>query len=398
MDEPVIHGLQPIARFRALVAHRLTWKLAVSHLIVTLLSTAIFGLGVWIVLLLMNSGRNGGLAGILMATILVMLAGGIYLFLLAIVGALVSGFAGVRLARHFGRRLEALERATEAIADGHLDYRVEVASRDEIGRLAARFNLLAARLEEIERARASFVSNVSHDLRTPIAIIHGHVEAQLGRADGIAPTLSTEEALRVIERETETLRSLIDDLFTLTRLEEAALPMQPQPTQLTPLIESAVTGIRPLASRQGKIGVNSLAPADLPLVMVDPIRVTQVLNNLLYNALRHTPKGGLIVVEAAPCADGRAVEVRVTDTGAGIPTADLPHIFDRFYQSGPIRHDGSSGLGLAIVKQLVEAQGGAIDVESIEGDGTVIRFTLPRVAARPDRSDWSMLAAGSGAA
>jgi two-component system sensor histidine kinase BaeS len=128
--------------------------------------------------------------------------------------------------------------------------------------------------------------------------------------------------------------------------------------------------------------------------MVDPTRVTQVLNNLLYNALRHTPRGGLIVVEATPSADGRAVEVRVTDTGTGIPAADLPHIFDRFYQSGPIRHDGSSGLGLAIVKQLVDAQGGRISVESTEGEGTVIRFTLPRVAARPDRSEWSMLAAG----
>jgi two-component system sensor histidine kinase BaeS len=102
----------------------------------------------------------------------------------------------------------------------------------------------------------------------------------------------------------------------------------------------------------------------------------------------------LIVVEATPSADGRTVQVSVTDTGTGIPAQDLPHIFDRFYQSGPIRQDGSSGLGLAIVKQLVEAQGGTIQVNSTEGEGTVVRFTLPRVAAHPDRADWPMRAAG----
>ncbi len=301
----------------------------------------------------------------------------------ATVGAIVSGIAGFILARRFGRRLQALEEATEAIAGGRLDQRVIVTAPDEIGRLGERFNLLAARLEEVDRGRRAFVSNISHELRTPLAIIRGHVEAQLGRAAGAAPTVPIDEALRVIAHETRTLGGLIDDLFTLTRLEEAALPLRPVPTHLPDIVNAAVAGLRPLARAQGKIAVRSLVPPDLPPVLADPTRVGQILNNLLYNALRHTPDGGVIVVEAAPRPDAAVIEVRVTDTGAGIAPDDLPHIFDRFYRGeAGRRREGGSGLGLAIVKHLVEAQGGAVGAASAPGEGTSIRFTLPRAAVK----------------
>ncbi len=305
----------------------------------------------------------------------------------AIPTGIVSSVAGFLVARGFGRRLRALEEATEVIARGDLARRVTVASPDEIGRLGERFNLLAERLEAVDRARRAFVSNISHELRTPLAIIRGHVEAQLAAqpsgcaAAPVATREATREALEVVDRESRTLAGLIDDLFTVTRLEEAALPLRPGPVPLKEVADAAVDGIRPLALAQGRVSVSSLVPADLPPVLADRARLGQILGNLLYNALRHTPAGGVIVVEATPLPDvgAGAIEVGVTDTGAGITPDELPHIFDRFYRSEESRRrEGSSGLGLAIVKQLVEAQGGAVRAESTPGAGTSIRFTLPR--------------------
>jgi two-component system sensor histidine kinase BaeS len=301
----------------------------------------------------------------------------VFLLLLVVIGlisSVVSSAAGFVLARAFGRRLRPLAAATEAIARGDLSARVAVTDRDEIGQLGERFNLLTARLDEIDRARRAFVSNISHELRTPLAIIRGHVEAQLVESKATSPR----ESLETIDREARALGSLIDDLFTLTRIEEAALPLQPAPVAVQEVAAAAVAGIRPLASTQGHVAVHSVVPADLPPVLADRTRLGQIINNLLYNALRHTPAGGVIVVEGLTLPGGAAIEIAVTDTGTGIAQADLPHIFDRFYRGeGGSGGQGSSGLGLAIVKQLVEAQGGTVRAESAPGQGTSIRFTLP---------------------
>ncbi|HEY8597486.1 MAG TPA: ATP-binding protein, partial [Thermomicrobiales bacterium] len=308
---------------------------------------------------------------------------------LVLIVGLASGFvasiAGFLLARAFGRRLRQLEGATEAIASGDLSARVSVTVPDEIGRLGERFNLLTARLDETDRARRAFVSNISHELRTPLAIIRGHVEAQLAR-DPAAESSRT--ALGTIEREARTLGRLIDDLFTITRIEEAALPLLPAPIAVGEVVAAAVAGIQPLANAQGHVAVRSLVPAELPLALADRTRLGQILNNLLYNALRHTPDGGVIVVEGALLPDGATIEIAVTDTGTGIAPADLPHIFTRFYRGDEpdgARQAGGSGLGLAIVKQLVAAQGGTVRAESTLGEGTSIRFTLPRASARGSR-------------
>lgn len=293
-------------------------------------------------------------------------------------GVLSSG-AGFLLARSFGQRLAALEEATEAMARGDLSRRVAVTSRDELGRLAERFNLLAERLQEIERRRRAFVANVSHELRTPLAVIRGHVETQLERLSAQDSSVELREALQIIGREAETLDDLVDDLFTLTRLEEEALPLAFAPVSLAEVAAEAVEAIRPLALAHGRISVSSLVPPDLPMVLADRTRLRQVLNNLLHNALRHTPDGGVVVVEAR--ATGGEIEVAVTDTGTGIAPEELPHIFDRYYRSERSgRHQGGSGLGLAIVKQLVEAQGGRVWAESRPGEGTSIHFTLPMAA------------------
>lgn len=298
------------------------------------------------------------------------------LVVVGLISSAVSSVAGFVLARVFGRRLRPLAVATEAIARGDLTARVAVSDGDEIGQLGERFNLLTARLEETERARRAFVSNVSHELRTPLAIVRGHVEAQLAGGENIVPT---REALLTIEHETRALGALIDDFFTLTRIEEAALTLQPVPVDLRAVAATAIAGIRPLARAQGHIAVELVVPLGLPPVLADAVRLGQILNNLLYNALRHTRDGGVIVVEAAPTADGRAIEIGVVDTGTGIAPDALPHIFDRFYRGeGASSRSGGSGLGLAIVKQLVEAQGGTVRAESVLGEGTAIRFTLPR--------------------
>ncbi|MGN6699246.1 MAG: sensor histidine kinase, partial [Thermomicrobiales bacterium] len=215
-------------------------------------------------------------------------------------------------------------------------------------------------------------------LRTPLAIIRGHVDAQLDAPDGATPP-ATRDALAIIDREARTLGDLVDDLFTLSRLEEAALPLQPAPVNVREVADAAVSGIQPLALARGQVAVRALVPADLPPALADRARLAQILSNLLHNALRHTPDGGVIVVEGALMPDGRAITLTVTDTGAGIAPADLPHIFDRFYQGERAgRNQDGSGLGLAIVRQLVEAQGGTIAAESTPGQGASIRFTLPR--------------------
>ncbi|CAN0433721.1 unnamed protein product, partial [Phaeothamnion confervicola] len=177
--------------------------------------------------------------------------------------------------------------------------------------------------------------------------------------------------------EVATLTSLIDDLFTLSRLEEAALPIELAPVDLVALIEDTVRGIRPYALQQARVSVNALVPLDLPRVLGDQTRITQVVNNLVHNAIRHTPAGGLVIVAAESLPTSHVVEVAVRDTGVGIAPEDLPRIFDRFYRGDSTRSPGGTGLGLSIVKQLVEGQNGSVAVESQVGEGTSISFRLP---------------------
>lgn len=356
-------------------------KLALSHLKVTLVAQLINLAGVGLILVIAGQSSPGGPGGevaasagpdramLILATIFF---GGLFLLVSAISSA-VAATMGLLLARGFARRLQAVASATEAIARGDLSARVDVGEADEIGQIALRFNQLTERLDAIERARRSFVSNISHELRTPLAIIRGHVEAQL--AGSSAPP---REALEAIDREAHALGTLIDDLFTLTRLEEAGMPLHIRPLAVQEIAAAAASGIAPLAARQGHVAVRSLVPADMPLALADPVRLAQILNNLLHNALRHTPAGGVIVIEGRPTPDGSALEIVVSDTGVGVAPADLPHIFDRFYRGQGDGGTGGGGLGLAIVKQLVEAQAGRIEAESTPGQGTTIRFTLPR--------------------
>lgn len=290
---------------------------------------------------------------------------------------------GILRARRVSRRVSHLAEAADAMAQGDLGRRVEVKGEDEIARLAERFNEMIASVDRTDRARKAFVANVSHDLRTPVAIVRGHVERLLASrgADPLSGSLGELDddetrSLAVVHQEVLTLERLINDLFTLARIEEATLQIEPAPVAIDEVARAAVEGVRPMAWDQRKVAVEAMLPPGLPPVLADRTRLQQVFGNLLYNALRHTPEGGLIVVGAEP-RDG-VVEISVRDTGGGIPEEELDAVFQRHYRLGDGAGFGeSSGLGLAIVKQLVEAQDGSISVESVPGEGTVFRFTLP---------------------
>ncbi len=232
---------------------------------------------------------------------------------------------------------------------------------------------------ELEGVRKEFVANVSHELRTPLSIIKGCIETLV---DGhrTMPVDDRDRFLQTIERHAERLHSLLEDLLVLSRLESASPGLQREPVQLGELITGLVDDLR----GRPRAGERSLSVAIDPAVGVvtaDPLRISQVCANLLDNALKYTPRGAHIDVEARPRGD--EIEVCVRDDGPGIPEADLPHLFERFYRvdKGRSRETGGTGLGLSIVKHIVQLHGGRVWVESTLGQGTAFYFTLPRAAA-----------------
>ena len=301
-----------------------------------------------------------------------------------------ASLVGYLLARRLVARLERLGRAAEALAAGDLSQRVAEGPLDEVGQLARRFNHMADRLaatvaelaaatrraEAALTAKRELVANVSHELRTPLALIRGHVESLLLRS-GDADGERQGEYLAVVQRETDHLSRLIDDLFALSTAEAGALPLTLEPVALGEVVEEVAHGIQPVARRERQVAVVTAVAPDLPPALADRRRVMQVLSNLVRNALRHTPEGGLIAVRAEQ-QDGRAV-VTVEDTGEGIPPDQLPLVFERFYRgdAGRDRASGGAGLGLAIVRELVEAMGGDVSAESTVGVGSRFSFRLP---------------------
>jgi signal transduction histidine kinase len=271
------------------------------------------------------------------------------------------------------RPLKSLTMAASAVAAGDLSQRVSVSSGDEISDLADAFNRMAVQLDRAETLRQQLTADIAHELRTPITVIQGNIEAL---QDGIFPL--TQEALEPILDKTLLLRRLVEDLRQLALAESGQLSLIPEPLDLGPLAGQAIDAFRPPAEARGV--ELSLAPADsLPLVRADRQRVQQVLDNLLSNALRYTPDGGRITVGLAQ--ENGFVQVSVTDTGPGIPAAALPNVFERFYRADQSRErlsdGGGSGLGLAVARSIVEAHGGQIGVHSAPGQGAVFWFSLP---------------------
>jgi signal transduction histidine kinase len=279
---------------------------------------------------------------------------------------------GLLLARTLTQPIRELTAATQAVAHGDLDQQVSVRSKDEIGELARSFNQMSSDLAKAQSVRQQMTADIAHELRTPLSVILGHVDAM---EEGVLPP--TPETLHIIREETAQLSRLVEDLRTLSRADAGELSLTKVPTDPHELIGKAVTSHRPLAAEKGiRLEIDAKAP--LPEIMVDPDRIGQVLDNLLSNALRHTPEGGRIRVFAREAGGG--VEFGVSDSGPGIPPEALPHVFDRFYRadSSRARDQGGSGLGLAIARSIVESHGGTIHAESKPGEGASFILWVPK--------------------
>ncbi|GAA4718370.1 HAMP domain-containing sensor histidine kinase [Nocardioides conyzicola] len=288
---------------------------------------------------------------------IVVLAGGVVLVVLAL--CLVFGGSLVRPLR---RMAVAAHRA----GDGDLDARVPHRRSDEIGEVARAFNQMADRRQQLEEARRRMVSDVSHELRTPLANVRGWLEAV---QDGLAEP--DERLVASLHEETLHLQRLVDDLHDLSLGDAGELRLEPVDIGLVAFLEQVADGFRGAAG-SASVAVRVEAEPDAT-VRADPVRMRQAVGNLVANAVRHTPPGGVVTLR------GRTGVIEVADTGAGIPAEELPHVFDRFRRADAARSrtTGGSGLGLAIVRQIVEAHGGLITLDSEVGAGTTARIALP---------------------
>ena len=291
-----------------------------------------------------------------------------------VVATVAAALASLVVSRRFVEPLRHVLAATSRIASGRYGERVPVRDADELGELSQRFNAMARALEEAERRRMEVISDVSHELRTPLSTIRGYME---GLAEGVVEP--SEETWTLLYAEFERLGRLVDDLRRLSRAEAGRLDLSLAPVSPVEAVRLAVGGMLPLFDEK-RVELKSLVAGNLPSVLADVDRVVQVLSNLLSNALRHTPDGGWVVVEAE--AGGDEVTFEVTDIGTGIAPEHLERIFERFYRVDKSRSRGEarggSGVGLAISRALVEAMGGRIWVESPGlGEGATFAFTLP---------------------
>jgi signal transduction histidine kinase len=287
------------------------------------------------------------------------------LLILAVLGvAFLAGRAVRRAAAPIGEVMEAADR----VAGGDYSTRVQVRGPGEVGRLAHSFNQMTERLQANETQRRALLADVAHELRTPLSVIRGNVE---GIMDGVYP--ADEAHLGPLLEETAVMARLLDDLQTLSTAEAGVLRLHRERVDPLAVAQDATAAFRARADRGG-VTLDCRAAGPVPEVEVDPMRIGEVLANLLANAIRHTPRGGSVRVLVEP--DPAGVAVAVADTGPGIDPRDLPRVFDRFVKSAD---SGGAGLGLAIARSLVEAHGGRITAQSVPGQGTTMRFVLPAV-------------------
>jgi len=299
--------------------------------------------------------------------------------------SLLSFFA----ARRVTSRLDDLIEVTQRIRRGQTSARVSVEGEDEVAQLQADFNAMAETLEQAlndlqaERdsvtalldSRRTLFASVSHELRTPVATLRGYLEA-IQRHAASDPDLASD--VEVMARELLRLQRLIDDVFTLARLDVEQLRLDRRAVEVSNLLVQTVKAARIQAWQTGKIDILLDCESPLPLVLIDEMRLEQVLHNLIRNAVRHTLPGGMVVVSAE--AESTYLRIDVKDTGEGIAPESLAHVWERFYQAGQQKHDpDSAGLGLSIVKEIVEAMDGTVAADSQPGTGSIFTIRLPRV-------------------
>ncbi|MBN1979592.1 MAG: HAMP domain-containing protein [Anaerolineae bacterium] len=299
--------------------------------------------------------------------VLMLIAGGV-----AVLGVLIVGSLQ---ARRIVRPVRALAAAAHRVAGGDLSQRIPVTSDDELGEMAAAFNTMAAELERQHELRHRAMADIAHELRTPLSVLQVQLESI---ADNL--TEPSPEVIAGLQNDLAHLNRLIEDLRVLTLADAGELHVEAEPVEINGLIRDIVERVRAAARSEGVV-LNTELPAGALRVTGDAQRLTQVLLNLLTNALQHTPPGGQVIVGAQQI--GREIYVTVQDTGEGIAPDDLLHVFERFYRADRARSrdTGGSGLGLSIAKSLVEAQGGTIAVESELERGSVFTVMLPQKGA-----------------
>lgn len=292
-------------------------------------------------------------------------------FWAVIVGTTAAGGLSYWVAKRIMQPLTQMEQITHKFASGQLSERMPSSEIPELNHFASSFNRMARSLEGVEVRRRELISDLTHELRTPLTIVRGYLEEL---ADGrIAPSDEIYSRLTV---ETKRLERLVNDLQELSKAESGYLPINLQPFNLLPLLESLVQKFADQLWEDGPTMQLDCLP-QLPQVLADADRTEQILVNLIGNAMRYTASGSITV---RAWLQEHQVWVAVIDTGTGIASEDLPHIFERFWRSESSRaYSSGSGIGLAIARRLVELQGGKIEVESELGRGSTFRFSLPLV-------------------
>jgi signal transduction histidine kinase len=339
----------------------LHWTLLASYILASLLTF----FNVWVTAKLMFASPHD----LLLATILLFFAAGIALVL------------GSFFASAITDRISRLNQVAVQIQNGNLSVRIAPNGRDELAALAQTFNQMAERLQEtaykqqeLDSLRRELIAWVSHDLQTPLASIRAIIEAL---KDGMVedPEM-VQRYLVTAQRDIRYLSAMIDDLFQLAQIDAGGLQLNREPASLSDLVSDTLESFSEIASQQGIRLEGAVAPGCDP-ISIDVQRIGRVLNNLVRNALQHTPQGGAVQLSAFPTSGQVCVEV--TDTGEGINPEDIPHLFERFYRGDKSgnRQTGGAGLGLAIAKGIVEAHDGKIFVESEHGKGSRFYFFLP---------------------
>ncbi|MDJ0954788.1 MAG: HAMP domain-containing sensor histidine kinase [Acidimicrobiia bacterium] len=276
------------------------------------------------------------------------------------------------LVRYYRRTLRPVRELAEAagvLAGGDYSVRVKTEGSATIRPMAESFNDMAARLEGADEARRRLLADLGHELRTPLAVVQGEIEAML---DGVhAPDT---EHLELLLEEVAVMERLLEDLRTLSLAEAGALSLHMEPTDIGDLIQDVLDAHRRTLAGAG-IAID-VSASDIGEVVIDPVRIREVVANLVVNAIRAMPDGGMLTAVAA--TDAGSLRIAISDTGVGIAADDLEHVFDRFRKGST---SSGSGLGLTISRDLVEAHGGSIAISSAVGSGTTVTVDLPLVQA-----------------
>ena len=359
-----------VSALAGLAAYRFGWINSSPTLRWTLLggyalSSLLTFFNVWFSAELMFASEHD----LLLAIVLLVFAGGMAMIL------------GYFLSSTVTERIDLLKGAAEKLSQGNLQARVPVQGHDEVSALAVTFNQMAEQLQtadqkqrELEGLRRDLIAWVSHDLQTPLTSMRAILEAL---SDGIVDDPETvKRYLNTAQRDVRSLSALIDDLFQMAQLDAGGFPLHRAPASLNDLVSDTLESFTELAKQQA-ITLEGQVESDVDPVFMDTQAIGRALNNLISNALRHTPPAGRVSVWVR--RTGMRVEVTVSDTGEGIRAEDIPHIFERFYRGEKSRNRGTggAGLGLAIARGIVRAHGGDIRVESKVGKGTQFTFHIP---------------------